>query len=826
MREKLIFSLMILTVFTASMSNAFAATTRDKGQSVIQSGTNVRERVTAQGLYDQTCYDAYYGCMDQFCILDNTNGGTCACSDQNADLEREYNLIKNTLNEADRIEKVEVEKIMAGAQADIIFNGTRRYDKDGNVVGVNDVVQLTEEEEKEQRKKEIDDIFNKTIYDDDDDDEFISLDLIAEKSGSELFDVAEKICVGRAPESCSKDIPFLRQLYSRQILADCKAFENENKTAKANAMKAMAKAESAVVEARKKMYKSVNEYGLGECMVAFKKCMVGEDACGDNWENCVFGIASQNMQNDTSTDNKQYRENVSKWSKEYDITTSTLEIISAKRDICERVLDKCMAVRDQVWEKFLREAAPTIKIAEQKAESKMRQSCLGDITECIQIACISDIAHKGVATMDACLAKPEMVRSFCKIELDRCEKMDSGIWDFVKLELASLGSEACEQEVKDCLTDENRCGPNFENCIGLDLEYVQTMCPVERLVVCSKGKPDFKQSDIEFIVRGLYNELDLTMLTQCQKIIDERMKELCESTTDCNRFAADDTLGTGSLRLQKRGDVYRISGMISFGSIKMGQPDGSVKDETKDEVYTLKPGEIGVDEYIERVREKGQTVPDSEGIIATIEEELNNIAGTINRTIAMIEQDPKVQFCAYGRDLSNIQSEARTTVGRYPNILNDAKMVIAGAALAKAQQNYNRKLDKELIPGATKDAEIDVAQYMCQKIAETGENMGAGAKMSTPLVPPYSIVYDIGTGLGTADLTTGGKGHFTTQVEGNGSGITKDITSVFNRETRNCHVCTTVTTTNCKKNGSSLFHRSKHSCSSTTAEPICEDIPM
>ena len=42
-----------------------------KKQSAIQNGTNVRARVAATGIYSAECYDAYYGCMDQFCMAGN-----------------------------------------------------------------------------------------------------------------------------------------------------------------------------------------------------------------------------------------------------------------------------------------------------------------------------------------------------------------------------------------------------------------------------------------------------------------------------------------------------------------------------------------------------------------------------------------------------------------------------------------------------------------------------------------------------------------------------------------------------------------------------------
>lgn len=822
MIQKLLYFTLCMVLSVVPMADAATKSTKAKGQSVIQNGTKVRERVTAEGLYEQECYDAYYGCMDQFCIMDNSNGGTCACSDQNAKLESEFKLIQNTMEEAERIATVEVEKIKAGSKADIIFNGTRRYDKDGNVVGVDEEPEQTAEEARQAWDETVASLWSTPADDEDEEDGLDALELIAGKNGSELFDAAEKVCIARVPDMCEKDVPFLRQLYSRQILADCKAFENENKSAKTKAMKAMAQAESDVVAARKEMFDSVNKYDLGECMVEFKKCMVGEDACGADWTNCVSSIAELNMQNGLVTDDKTYIDSTKELAKKFDITVSTMEIIDSKRDICERVLDQCMAVRDKVWEKFLREAAPTIKVAEQKAESKMRQSCLTDISDCIQTACKDDIVGKGKDTMDACLARPDMVKSFCKLEVDKCTKMEPQIWDYVKDKLAAMRVDACTQEVKDCFTADTRCGPNFENCIGMDYEYIHDICPIDTLVVCKQANPKFSMDDLDSMLMGLYLNIDNSALDQCQELVDERMIELCGSTTDCNRFAADDVIGTGSLRAQKDKDVYRVTGMISFGSIKMGNASGTMIDNAKTGGVVLKPGEIGVQEYIEKVRERN-TKFDAEGIISSIEEELNNIAGTINRTIEMIEQDPKIQFCVNGRDLSQIKKGGGKTAARFPNLLNDVKMTIAVSALRKAQENYNKKLTEE-IAKATKDASADLAQYMCQKIAETGQSIGT-VQPSTPLVEPFAISYDVGAGIRTDQLTNGGTGQFSTKTD-NGSGVTKDVTSIFNRDSRTCHVCTTITTTSCTKKGGSLFHRSKNSCTSTTDGPNCEDIPM
>lgn len=852
-----LFSLMLLT--TALGTDAFAAaktakTSKTSKQSAIQSGTNVRTKVEVSGLYDQECYDLFYGCMDQFCISDNENGGSCACSDLNAKYEKELEEIKNTLDKAEEIKTVEVEKIKAGANADIIFGKNRRYDEDGNIIGVDD---LTPEEKKKQKRESLMAMFNKATEDDDDifdeeDDDIFS------KTGGALHKAAEKLCMEQMPENCSSDVQFLRQVYGRQITSDCKGFQNSIAKKRDEAEAQLASAEADVRTALAESLETFNKYDLGTCMVEFKKCMMTEDACGADWMGCVATIADANMQGIDESKSFKKKNIKSSAQKAYDGTTygiavSTMEGLDSKRLICERVLNQCVDVRDQVWPAFLREAAPTIKLAETNAESKMRQSCLTDISDCIQKACRDDIAGKGKDTMDACLARPEMARSFCKIEIDRCERMEPQIFSYVTDKLKAMRVDVCTEEVRSCFTADTRCGENFQNCIGMDYDYIHEMCPIDSLVVCKQDNPNFSMSDLDSMLMGLYLNIDNSALDNCQKIIDEKMLEICGSTTDCNRFATDSNIGTGSLHSQKDGGVYRVTGMISFGSIKIGDAFGST-----DGGENLNPGEIGVADYLTQIEERNAGVAGKDAIISSIEAELNNIAGTINRTIQMIEQDQEIQYCINGRDLSQIKGTNEKTSARFPNLLNSVKMQIASAALHQAQENYNKKFNDE-VAKATKDASADVAQYMCQMLPVSGgAPFGGTSNQPTTLTAPYAISYEVGTGLSNDMLTQGGRGSSaissggtldkmagaskgaevinsftglgTNKVKIESGNGTREMWSVFNRETRNCHFCTSTVTKSCKSVSKKGFlgigATDEQECEESAPVEKCEDIPM
>ena len=249
----------------------------------------------------------------------------------------------------------------------------------------------------------------------------------------------------------------------------------------------------------------------------------------------------------------------------------------------------------------------------------------------------------------------------------------------------------------------------------------------------------------------------------------------------------------------------------------------------------MKPGEIGVEEYIAEIKSRYPEESNA-GIISSIEEELKNIAGTINRTISLIESDQQMQYCINGRDLSQINgrdSKDNTTVARFPNLLNQYRTMIGMAALRKAQDNYNKKV-ADAIEEAAHNSSAEIAQFMCQKLGDMGNtsfNLNRISEQS-PLTSPFAISYDVGAGLTTRALMEGGQGTIkqggdTFKYRGRtsmNSGFVKESRATFDRASRTCHICTTTTTTSCKN--MTKYFKSESDCNVQAGEPVCEDIKM
>ena len=817
----------ILSVFTISLlvfnSDSFSAKLKKtKGQSAIQHSTKVRAKVETKGLFSEECYNLYYGCMDQFCSMDNVDGGTCSCSDKNKEYEEKLTKIDAQLKEANKLATVEVERIEAGSKADIIFNGERKYDEKGNVIKSEQVnAEQKKKDEEEARRQKLLAMFETSDEDgeeyEDSEEEILN---IANKKGDELYKFANNMCKEQVQEKCSNDLKFLIQMYSGQITSDCKAMEYTVNQKQEKADKLLAEAEKEVRGALKKSFEEANKFDRGQCMVEFKKCMQKDDACGNGWEKCVFTVASENMQNDKVSGDISLSsvEMIEK----YEISKSTYEILDSKRYICENILDQCMANRQYVWDDFLREAAPTIKLAESEVESNKRQSCLKDISNCIQKACKDDIVGKGKDTMDSCLARPDMARSFCKVQIDPCERMEPQIWSYVVDKLAAMRVDACTQEVKDCFTSDDRCGKDFSRCIGMDYNFIKNICPIDKLVVCKKANPNFSINDLDKMLIGLYMNIDNSALSVCQKKVDEKMIELCGSTTDCDKFTVDDTIGTGSLNSVKKDNMYYITGLITFGAIKMGSisyinDSGKIEDENGNKI--LQPGELDISEYIAEVKKNNDATYNNEEyeaksinkgqIISTIEAELENIVKTSNRTIQIMESDPDISACVHGRNLKQITGKAEMTEARFPNLLNKVKGLIAMNVLRKAQDNYNKKLEK-MISDATKEASLEIAQYMCNKMTQGGGNTNKinGTDPYKQLTPAYGIVYEVGNGMKLEDIAgRGEKNNYPLTsskeifpgiyVKKNGH-VEEETTSTFDRDSRVCEICTRTIIEHCE----------------------------
>ena len=276
---------------------------------------------------DASCREAYRNCMDEFCLLDESEGYRCACSDninKSKDLIQEIQKIQA---EADKLYTEGVEREQLGAKVSLVFGQSEAAKKSSRASGLS---------------------FSEWLNSGSATDDSLGAD---SDIGDNLYAMAANYCASTL-NSCKNRAEMEEALYSRQIVSDCKSFESYLADQKINAQANKRTAEAAVRKARLEMLDTTNKYNRGECLLAYRSCIADKGGCGINFENCL-----------------------------------DVDLLGRRANACENVLDQCMAVRSYVLEDWNAEAASILVEASKYADKYARQTCLARIQACLEDNC-------------------------------------------------------------------------------------------------------------------------------------------------------------------------------------------------------------------------------------------------------------------------------------------------------------------------------------------------------------------------------------------------------------------------------------------------------
>ena len=279
----------------------------------------------------ESCRDAYRACMDEFCLLDESEGYRCACS---SNIEQSKSLIQEIQEiqeEADLLYTEGVEREQLGAQAKLVFGESEAAQKSSRISGIS---------------------FSAWINSDSSD---VDAGLGADADiGDGLYAMAAEFCANRL-DACGDDAEMEEMLYARQIVQDCKSYETYLKDQKSIAESNKRTAEAAVRQARLQMLDTTNKYNRGECLLAYRSCIADKGGCGVNFENCLDA-----------------------------------DLLQRRANACENVLDQCMAVREYVLQDWAEESESILAEAAKYADRNARATCLARIQLCLEDSCSTE----------------------------------------------------------------------------------------------------------------------------------------------------------------------------------------------------------------------------------------------------------------------------------------------------------------------------------------------------------------------------------------------------------------------------------------------------
>jgi len=716
---------------SATVSPAVVSRAATKQKSV-SAGTKVAA-ATENTAVPKECQDAFYGCMDAFCMLDNAAGGRCQCSDRITELDQALE---------DIMKLDEQTYLMATEGVDRIQMGEAENQVIARAKAAGEKVVVDEGQQRKSRTLDLSAWNGVALIDDDDVfDAFDSSDSISsftDKKGNSLYTTSAKMCSAQISEQCQDYVSMLQLVYAQKVKSDCIAYENSLKVQKSQSQQKYQTAQKALRDAALTEYQNQNKYAtVGECTIAFTQCMQTTAECGNDYTGCVTLAARENVRNNKSgTRAKQTKIKGAVSGADITLAASTLDQLLAKKVICESVTKQCVNANknDAVWNSFLRNAAPALKSAELVAEQNLRSSCLPSLAECFRNACKAEFGEND-ANYDICLSNPATYKSLCKVQLEPCLEATGGtydnptastLWNGLEALLNAMKVDACTAEVKSCITD--RCGTDYSECIGLDTEYIALeLCPYDKLTACMSDKKDRDtvREYVSQIAMGLALQIDNALVEACQNAVNDAMIRVCGDTESCE---------TANF------DLSSLAAIIKPMACKYNTPDGgdmtcypNVTQFSDNEVYTLEykinwsDEEAGLIDSITKIPLSG-TISEvaangrpirrnnGYGVYATLvgrpglsyisfdgneftadvsslaEENANAtnqvkdiLNGALTRIMSSIKSDPKVQYCMTGRTvnglkvLDNVDNPENT---HFANLTNNMSSIVADNLLA------------------------------------------------------------------------------------------------------------------------------------------------
>jgi hypothetical protein len=375
-----------------SSNVATTNTTNVTSEAVVESepvASESAEAIVSANVGPDECRAAYRECMDDFCLLDESEGGRCSCSDnikQSKSLIQEIQEIELAA-EKQFTEGVERERL--GAKAKFVkFGESEQAQKSSRRTGIDLVAWINGGSSA------------------------ASLDA-DEDIGDNLYDMAADSC-SFILDMCDKPRAEMEEkLYQREVIKDCKNFSTYLAEQKRAAESNRRTADAAVRSATLDMLTTTNKYNRGECLLAYRACIADKGGCGVQFENCLDA-----------------------------------KLLERRANACENVLDQCMAVKTFVLDDWRDEAKMILADAAVYSDKNMRLTCNAKIRACLEDGCSINtdsgcLTNVNVAAgicpiIDECNEKipgikqvwndklAELRTDFCQRDVDTCLRSKCG----------------------------------------------------------------------------------------------------------------------------------------------------------------------------------------------------------------------------------------------------------------------------------------------------------------------------------------------------------------------------------------------------------------
>ena len=434
-----------------------------KQKRVARAATNTSISTRTFGTNYETCRDAYFTCMDQFCANQNEDYRRCVCSSRLQDIQNKENLLSQTATSLQDFKDFNIDAISKTAsevkamQTATEGEATIKKDDSNSSKTLNNIKRvLNISKQKALSSQGTMDIAGdiKSIWKTTD---LIRGHDIATLSGEALYNAVHAQCSAMVTEQCAEsDLKMVASAYGMYIENDCELLATNLKSKTTNANVAIRSTRHEMQDARLENYDAHNTLAINDCISRIRQDILADTACGENYVHCldITGLYLNATTGEPIYSPKFYKM-ANQLSLSGDVlknsaNTAFINMLNKKQSFAQKDLDLCRDISPDVWDEFLRQALVEIYQGQQTRVKQVKTECLKVVNECYlkkvnELKSLSD-GESSFSTRQAL----ELSEEVCATKLDSCSNLYGGGPEGLSLLVATMNKITDETIAQEC----------------------------------------------------------------------------------------------------------------------------------------------------------------------------------------------------------------------------------------------------------------------------------------------------------------------------------------------------------------------------------------
>lgn len=435
-----------------------SATTQAK---TARSATNASATNTFGTGYN-TCRDAYFTCMDQFCAKQNESYRRCVCSSRLTEIqsrERALGVAADSLTDFKNLNIDVIPKTAAEVKAMLTATAgenaaTTKKDTSAaaaQLEGISEVLSKTKKSALSTQGQldiagDINAIWSTT--------DLAGGANIANLTGEALYNAVHAQCAEIMTSYCPTTATqnMVISAYGMYIENDCSALINSLDKKLLTANSTIRDTEREMQTARLENYNAHNAASINDCIASVRSDITADTACGTDFVHCL-DVSGRYLNRDTgepiyTPDFYQLESQVSLSGDVLNNQTNRMIVaeLKNKRKYAENSLKTCTDLADDVWDEFMRQAIREIYQGQQERIRQVKDECLDVVNKCYDEQSKSLKDFSNVKEQLLLGQRLELSEEMCRDKLSAC----SNLYGSMDLLVTAMHNITNQKIAKEC----------------------------------------------------------------------------------------------------------------------------------------------------------------------------------------------------------------------------------------------------------------------------------------------------------------------------------------------------------------------------------------